>query len=81
MLCVFKLYHFMAGIKHMFNSYEYMVNGDFCTINKCETDDELVESVKCMKEISFCHSQYSTITICQSKGVCCNNADDVLSHF
>jgi hypothetical protein len=38
----------------MFNSYEYMVDGDFCTINKCETDDELVESVKCMKEISFC---------------------------
>jgi hypothetical protein len=29
---------------------------------KCETDDELVESVKCMKEISFCHSQHSTIT-------------------
>jgi hypothetical protein len=26
------------------------------------TDDELVESVKCMKEISFCHSQHSTIT-------------------
>ena len=50
------------SIKHMFNSYEYMVDGDFCTINKCETDDELVESVKCMKEISFCHSQHSTIT-------------------
>jgi hypothetical protein len=40
------------SIKHMFNSYEYMVNGDLCTINKCETDDELVESVKCMKEIN-----------------------------
>jgi hypothetical protein len=25
------------SIKHMFNSYEYMVDGDFCTINKCET--------------------------------------------
>ena len=50
------------SIKHMFNSYEYMVNGDLCTINKCETDDELVEIVKCMKEISFCHSQHSTIT-------------------
>jgi hypothetical protein len=23
------------SIKHMFNSYEYMVNGDLCTINKC----------------------------------------------
>jgi hypothetical protein len=21
------------SIKHMFNSYEYMVDGDFCTIN------------------------------------------------
>jgi hypothetical protein len=53
----------------MFNSYEYMVNGDFCTINKCETDDELVESVKCIILYS----------ICQSRGLCCNNADDVLS--
>jgi hypothetical protein len=51
------------SIKHMFNSYEYMVDGDFCTINKCETDDELVESVKCMKEISFCHSQHSTMML------------------
>lgn len=50
------------NIKHMFDSYECMVDGDFCTINKCETDDELVESVKCMKEISFDHSQHSTMT-------------------
>jgi hypothetical protein len=93
---------------NMFILYYICQSNTFCCnmfILYCISDDELVESVKCMKEISFCHSQHSTITtltlakyklcqsnsfycnmfilycICQSKGVCCNNADDVLSHF
>jgi hypothetical protein len=40
------------------NQTVYVVTCSCCI----ETDDEWVESVKCMKEISFCHSQHSTIT-------------------
>lgn len=50
-------------VKYMLDSFECMVDGDFCTINKSKGDDSLAEDVKCLKDISYNHgcNQYSTI--------------------
>jgi len=51
------------NVKYMLDSFEDMVDGDFCTINKGEEDDSLAEDVKLLKDISHNHgcNQYSTI--------------------
>ena len=50
-------------VKYMLDSFECIVDGDFCTINQSKEDDSLAEDVKCLKDISYNHgcNQYSTI--------------------
>ena len=50
-------------MKQLINSYEYIVDGDPCIINKLEADDGLAENVKRLKDIGYyhCRNQYSTI--------------------
>ncbi len=51
------------NVKQLINSYEYIVDGDPCIINKLEADDGLAENVKRLKDIGYyhCRNQYSTI--------------------
>ena len=50
-------------VKYMLDSFECIVDGDFCTINQSREDDSLAKDVKCLKDISYNHgcNQYSTI--------------------
>ena len=50
-------------VKYMLDSFECIVDGDFCTINQSKEDDSLADDVKCLKDISYNHgcNQYSTI--------------------
>ena len=51
------------SVKHLINSYEYIVDGDPCIINKLEAYAGLAENAKRLKDISYYHrrNQYSTI--------------------